>query len=284
MVMPSHTRNQTDRRQIQDTCSPCDHYIEVSLECRLLYADSPEYLQIFEDKRCRPRVFLIRFFEIRLRRTRESNVADRAEDLAHTVIHRLFERSGTPSFLSRDLIGQRRFLAARAQQTLIDERRRQEGRMRCGNCRHHGRGERGRRVCRHPRGDHYWSGREVVASEDPRHFDPPCERYEARLGPKSLEETPPGWEPAGLDPDPLAVLEENESLSIVTECFAAVQKKSPELWHVLRLFFFEQKTLGDIAASLGVSSKTVLRRKSQALTLLQEELASRGVHSLEAVA
>jgi RNA polymerase sigma factor (sigma-70 family) len=283
MVMPSSRHKDADLQQIHEVCPPCDHYIEISLECRLLYAQAPEYLQIFDDKRCRPRVFLIRFFTIRLRRTGETNVADRAEDLAHTVVHRLLERSQNPSFLSRDLIGQRRFLAARAQQILIDERRRAEGRMRCGNCRHHGRGERGQRVCRHPRGDHYWSGREVVASEDPRRFDPPCERYEARLGPKSLEEAPQGWEPAAAGPDPLAVLEESESLSIATECFGAVQKESPELWRILQLFFFEQRTLGEIASSLGVSSKTVLRRKTEALALLQTKLAARGVRSLEAI-
>jgi DNA-directed RNA polymerase specialized sigma24 family protein len=283
MTATVETRPSADVDRIRQVCLPCRHFLEGSLECRLLYAGGEGYLAAFDGKPCQPRKFLIRFFEIRLRRTREPNPADRAEDFAHSLIHRLAESDTQPGFLSLDLIGLRRFLAARAEHLLIDERRRTEGRVRCGNCRYHHR-EGALRLCDYPDPDHYWSGKPVVASEDPRRFDPPCDKYASgRARAASLEEAHErvGFEAEAKPTNPLATVELDQSLIVAADCFAAVQRVDPVAWNVVRMFFLEKQSLTDIADKLGVSSKTVQRKKTTGLDLLREEFKQRGVETLE---
>jgi hypothetical protein len=274
-----------DLERIARVCSPCRHYIEASCECRLLYGAAESFLEVFESKPCKPRDYLLRFFEARIRRTREPNPTDRAEDLAHALIQQLGEVDSRPSFLSRDLIGMRRFLAARAEHLLIDERRKSEGRMRCGNCKHH-RHAAGARRCDHPNPEHPWSGRVVVASEDPRRFDPPCHTYESgRKQAQSLDDAleTAGFEPAAREASPLQRLESDESAALLSESFAEVQRQDPVAWSILHQFFFRRRTLGEIATELRVSSKTVMRKKAAGLELLQAALAARGIDNLEAL-
>jgi DNA-directed RNA polymerase specialized sigma24 family protein len=283
MTATVETRPSADASRIQQVCSPCRHFLEGSLECRLLYGGGDGVLAAFEGKPCRPRDFLIRFFETRLRRTREPNPADRAEDLSHTLIHKLVESENKPSLLSLDLIGMRRFLAARAEHLLIDERRKTEGRVRCGNCRYHHH-EGAQRSCNHPDPEFFWSGRTVVASEDPRRFDPPCDKYASgKRSAASLEEAHEkvGFEAEAKPTNPLATVELDESLLVAADCFAAVQQADPVAWDVIRMFFLEKQSLTDIADHLGVSSKTVQRKKSAGLDLLREQFRQRGVENLE---
>jgi hypothetical protein len=274
-----------DLERIARVCTPCRHFIETSYECRLLYGAAENFLEAFESKPCKPRDYLLRFFEARLRRTREPNPTDRAEDLAHALIQQLAEAESRPNFLSRDLIGMRRFLAARAEHLLIDERRKSEGRMRCGNCKHH-RHAAGVRRCDHPNPDLPWSGRVVVASEDPRRFDPPCHAYESgRKQTQSLDDAfeTAGYEPTSREANPLQRLESDESATLLSQSFADVQRRDPVAWSILHQFFFRRKTLGEIASELKVSSKTVLRKKAAGLELLQAALAERGIEHLEAL-
>ena len=274
--------SKSDGEQITRVCTQCDQFIQTSCECRFLYGGGRGYLETFGTRNCRPREFLLRFFESRLRRTSEPNPGDRAEDLAHTLVHRLVEDPRGPSLLSLDLIGLRRFLAARAEHLLIDERRKSEGRVRCGNCRHHRRSG-GERRCDHPASDHHWSGLVVVASDDPRKFEPPCGKYEGgRAAATSLDQAyeNAGIEPVSSSPNPMEALEGSESAGIAASAFAEVQRQDPVSWSIIRMFFFEKRALSDIASHLGVSSKTIQRKKESGLNRLKAEFEERGIEDL----
>ena len=126
-----------DLDQIPRVCEPCDQFASDTAECRAIAFSQRVFLTVFEDRRCKPREFLVQFLRGHLSRRYGPARADRAEDIASRIVVELFENPPPGALPSPDLIGLRRFLAARAVQRVVDDLRETTGRIRCGNCLHH---------------------------------------------------------------------------------------------------------------------------------------------------
>lgn len=271
---------------IGGTCPPCRHFLPENRECHLVRLGEKSFLEIFDGKRCRPREFLEQFLTRRLMRRYGSRSAARhdAEEIASSVVIDLLNRPPERFFRSFDLNGQRQFLAARAVQREVDFRRSVEGRVRCGNCSFHHASGKDRR-CDHPGPDHYWSGRAVKASEDPRRFQPPCDKYRSgRLeeGYDSVERADPALL-ASDGPAPEAEVAMKERDDLLVDCLAGVQRSCPHCHRALLMAFFEGKTNEEIAGVMGVSDKSIKRYRAQGLELLKSEMERRGISDLGAM-
>lgn len=281
---PSTSRSGSDL--VLEICPPCGQFIPESRECRFVKLGDAWFIRIFDGMRCRPREFLEKFLTRRLMRRYGSASAARydAEEITSTVVMDLVQRPPDRFFRSYDLIGQRQFLASRAVQKEVDFRRAVEGRMRCGNCAHHLVEGRVRR-CHLDLAGHFWSGKTVKASEDPRRFKPPCDKYRShRL--EEVYDSPEREDPgllastARLPETEVSLQERNE---VLLDCLAAVQKASPNAHRALVLAFFEHKTNDEIAGVMACSDKSVKRYRAQGLELLKREMSARGVRDLDAV-
>jgi len=260
--------------RIRSVCTPCDQFLPDQLECRLVRRGGEWFLQVFDSKACRPRDFLGRFLERRLDRRLRGDL----EDVVQDVLLDLSTRPPT-TFPSNDLVGMQRLLAARALHIAVDHRRKLEGRIRCGNCAHHRVASGQQRECSHPDPGHPWTGHAVQASLDPRTFEPPCERYVTRR--ERVVAAADDKDPLAAIPDPGArpdaALTERERAEMLVSCLAAVQRADPKVHLVLLMAFFKNETNDRIAQAVNATIRTVTRYKERGLTMLREELRSRGV-------
>ncbi len=272
--------------QIQRICPPCDQFRPNDLQCRLVQGEASWIHKIFENRPCRAREFLEEFLRRRLSRLYDSAGAARedAEDLASAVVLDLLERPPVGFFRHFDLPEIRQFLAGRALQRYHDHRRKGEGRMRCGNCGHHGIRNSEHR-CLHPDPDHDWSGKKVRASENPRQFAPPCVHYvggRPRQSSKPIdEELAAGRADAGPHPD--ENLAQDDQRRLLLDVLVAIQRERPTPYFVLFSFYFQHRKLEEIASVLKCSSRTIKRYKVEAEEFLLKELNRRGISSLDEI-
>jgi len=263
-----------EEQRIRGVCAPCDQFLPETSECSLARRANQWFLSIFENKACRPREFLYRF----LSRSLTNRFRGDLEDVVQETLLDLTSRPPN-AFPRSDLIGIQRLLAGRAVRIAVDLQRKQEGRIRCGNCVHHRFSADRARVCAHPDPQHPWTGREVQASVDPRTFDPPCDRYVTRR--ERVTAAKGTQDPLDVLSDPTArpeaLLTERERTELLASCLAVVQRANPRAHFVLLMAYFNNETNEKIAQALSATVRTVTRYKEKGLHLLRAELESRGI-------
>jgi len=265
--------------QIRDVCASCAEFLPNGLECRLLRRGGEWFRQVFDHKRCQPHVFLERFLRKRVAARLGAAAVEHVPDIVSEVVLGLM-RTPPRALPANNLIAMRKLLAGRAQRTLIDYWRGVKGRTRCGNCGHHHQTSDQMRRCEYPDPRHPWAGREVPAAEDPRTFDPPCERYYSRRDNVAhvVEDQDPLAAVAGAGPLPDEEAAGADRATIVMECLAAVQRQDPRAALVLLQAYFKHRTNEEIAAAIQATVRTVTRAKEKGLALLRVEFESRGIH------
>ena len=275
---PAATLDSAARTQIRDVCAPCAEFVSGPLECRLLRRGGEWFRQVFDHKRCQPHVFLERFLRKRVAARLGAAAVEHVPDIVSEVVLDLVRRPprGLPA---NNVIAMRRMLAGRAQRVLIDYWRSVKGRTRCGNCGHHHLASDQVRRCDYPDARHPWAGREVPAAEDPRTFDPPCERYYSRRDNVAdvVGDQDPLSSVAGAGPLPDEEAADTNRAAIVMECLAAVQRQDPRAALVLLQAYFKHQTNEEIAAAIQATVRTVTRAKEKGLALLRVEFESRGI-------
>src|SRR5262245_59755579 len=268
------------RREIDKVCRRCAEFLAPSLECRLVRRAGEWFRQVFDNKRCQIHLFIERFVQKRLSTKLGGNGRDHVADVVSEVVLALIESPprGLPSC---DLVSLRRVIAGRAQFVIVDYLRKLYGRTRCGNCTHHVLRSDRTRLCMHPNPAHPWTGREVPAAEDPRKFEPPCDRYSSRrervaTGGGEDDEDPVVQAPAVQEHADDALFQ-GERARLLLACMAAVQRRDARAHLVLMLTYFKQKTNEEIARAIDMTVRSVTRYKERGMELLRSELDARGV-------
>lgn len=264
--------------------------------CRALELGGTAVKRVLEDRRCRPKAFLLSYVRRRLFRRSGSYTQEVIEDIVQDTLLGLIEKPLAGTISPPSLHGLRRVLAARAGQAQADRLRTRLGRIRCGNCLYHHRElPSGHRICHHPDPDHPWHAERVEASSDPRGFEPPCFDFMSHRETRSL----PGGESedrvptsrralrrptgtvapggGGTDKEPGAKILETEVRALVPECLAAAQRQDPRAVLAAERFYMRKWHNRRIAEDLGVTVRQVNRLKDRGLKLIQAELAQRGI-------